>query len=164
MLTRITGKSKFRELISISAVHELCLSLYLEGILGPYPDDMLNDGRYASHQYSKFGSIDSNSFHPPHTHRTPHVHREVAKFFTVSRVIYERQESTGYFSLLYPKRTSLRARLHLPLPPAILTDEEHNFLDFTRSLLELDPNNRLSCKEALDHPWLQGDLGPIDGP
>jgi len=28
------------------------------------------------------------------------------------------------------------------------------FLDFVRKLLEINPQKRLTAKEALDHPWL----------
>jgi serine/threonine protein kinase len=47
--------------------------------------------------------------------------------------------------ILIPKRTHLRKRLK--------TNDEA-FFDFIKSLLEIDPNVRLSAAEALNHPWI----------
>jgi len=72
------------------------------------------------------------------------------------------------FMLLYPKKTTLEDRLHLPQLKTSLVDpvsgrrgkdqwvEERLFCSFVRSLLDLDPTKRPTATEALQHPWLQG--------
>ena len=47
--------------------------------------------------------------------------------------------------ILVPKRSSLKHRLRT---------SDHLFLDFVRSLLEIDPAKRPTAKEAMNHPWL----------
>jgi serine/threonine protein kinase len=90
---------------------------------------------------------------------------------------YERTEE-GSYSLIYPKKTCLRARLHLhphtacphTLPSEGSLDltqaqEEGLFLDFVSQLLCLDPCLRPTAEEALAHPWLRGaDSLPITLP
>ena len=97
----------------------------IEGILGPYPQFMLDTGP------------------------------ESAKYFNLAGIVYERNEEEGSFSLLYPKKTTLRARLHLP-PQGEASDNDELFLDFVNQLLQVDPSKRLSATEALQHPWLDG--------
>lgn len=101
----------------------------IAAVLGKFPDEMLKNGR------------------------------ESPKFFTVSGVVYERNEAG--FSLVYPKRTTLRSRLHLTPPPLRLTTDEAEFLDFTKWLLEVHPDKRPYAEEALGHVWLQNNLGHI---
>ena len=56
--------------------------------------------------------------------------------------------------LVYPKRTTLRQRLH--------TDNAL-FVDFVAYLLRLDPLTRPTAAEALRHPWLAEGDDPLDG-
>jgi serine/threonine protein kinase len=87
--------------------------------------------------------------------------------------------------LIYPKKTSLAARLHLEVPllipvlfparccncfsfhlPFLLqgypdNSDEDMLLDFIRFLLDLDPAGRPSATDALDHPWLS-DADTVD--
>ena len=44
-----------------------------------------------------------------------------------------------------PKKTNLQARLGT---------KDHEFVDFVRYLLQLDPSKRPSATEALKHPFL----------
>lgn len=84
----------------------------------------------------------------------PHVlaaGRETRKYFTVAGVCYERVEDVGY-SLIYPKKTSLAARLHVKESG----DDDAHFVDFVRQSLNLDPVKRPQAKNLLAHPWLQG--------
>jgi len=97
----------------------------IEGILGPYPEYMVETGP------------------------------EAPKYFNMSGIIYERDEEDGLISLIYPKKTSLRARLHLP-PAGVASEDEENFLDFVNLMLQVDPRKRPSAAEALNHPWLEG--------
>jgi serine/threonine protein kinase len=97
----------------------------IEGILGPYPPYMVESSP------------------------------EAPKYFNMSGVIYERDEEDGSFSLIYPKKTSLRARMHLP-PQGVASEDEELFLDFVTAMLQVDPQRRPSAAEALTHPWLEG--------
>ena len=47
--------------------------------------------------------------------------------------------------VIVPKKTSLKKRIRC---------DDENFLDFLKKLLTVDPNLRLSAKEALKHKWL----------
>ena len=47
--------------------------------------------------------------------------------------------------VLIPKKTQLKKRLK---------SNDDNFNDFMKGLLEIDPNLRLSAREALNHPWM----------
>ena len=48
--------------------------------------------------------------------------------------------------VIVPKRTLLKNRLHC---------EDQNFIDFLRYLLKIDPNERPTAEEALNHPWFK---------
>jgi serine/threonine protein kinase len=48
--------------------------------------------------------------------------------------------------ILVPKRSSLRKRIR--------TNNEQ-FFNFLSGLLKIDPNDRLSAKEALNHPFIK---------
>jgi serine/threonine protein kinase len=89
--------------------------------------------------------------------------KEAPKFFTVAGVPYDRTES-GEFLLIYPKHTTLRARLHLTPYPAPLTEDEEEFLDFVKWLLEVNPDSRPYAADALSHVWLRDSYGPYDNP
>lgn len=98
--------------------------------------------------------------------------RDAGKYFTRNRQIFERVrvpcdeaaaalehpgdvavDSAGAptvtrYLLIYPKRTTLRHRLHAPDP---------TFVEFVSWLLTLDPQTRPTAAEALEHPWLADD-------
>ncbi len=109
----------------------------ITGILGNFPDHVLSSGK------------------------------ETAKYFTLSDIVYDRNEE-GKFIYIYPKKTTLQARLHLGEEDHFdddennentqwkkreLTNEEVVFLDFVKELLNLDPYKRVSAKQALLHKW-----------
>jgi len=152
----------------------------IAGIVGPYPQEMLAAGK------------------------------ETQKYFTLSNIVYDRAPEGqggssgrggaggeddddddedeagggGGFVLIYPKKTSLEARLHMlpsqryylnaasslssplslretsataPPPASQVSDEEADlFVDFVRQLLCIDPNKRPTASQALAHPWLAG--------
>jgi serine/threonine protein kinase len=79
--------------------------------------------------------------------------RESGKYFTMSGVCYERVEDVGY-SLVYPKKTNLAARLHLGGPE--LEKDDSEFLDFVRQSLDLNPVTRPTASQLLKHAWLEG--------
>eukprot|EP00897_Mesotaenium_endlicherianum_P006178 jgi/Mesen1/5589/ME000281S04648 len=71
--------------------------------------------------------------------------RETTKFFTKSRVLYQRNAETDQLEYLIPKKTSLKHRL--PMGDA-------GFVEFVQYLLQVDPDKRPSASDALRHPWL----------
>jgi hypothetical protein len=79
--------------------------------------------------------------------------KDAPNFFTAGGEIYEQAED-GSYSLIYPKRTSLKARLHLQGSAG--DEEAKGFLDFIAALLDLDWRRRPTATEALQHPWLKG--------
>lgn len=81
--------------------------------------------------------------------------KDTGKYFSLSNIVYERDEE-GSFHLIFPKRTDLPSRLHLPEDPAAtaLSADEEQFVDFVRQMLHLDPAQRMTAEEALAHPWL----------
>jgi serine/threonine protein kinase len=106
------------------------------GIMGPYPQYMLDEGK------------------------------ETNRFYTSAGVAYDRVEnsdgSVGY-SLIYPKKTTLRHRLHVtspPGPPGEMTEDDL-FVDFVGAMLRVDPAERPSAGQCLLHPWLD-DVDSLD--
>merc|ERR1719152_272231 len=72
--------------------------------------------------------------------------RHAHKYF-VDGMVYERDRH-GLPFLLRPKRTSLEHRCH--------TDDQL-FLSFVGSLLRIDPAERPTAEQALQHPWITTD-------
>jgi len=75
------------------------------------------------------------------------------RFFTRHGALFERNKQTGQISYLYPKRTKLRHRIG--------TDDPL-FVDFVQQILHLDPHKRPTAEEALQHPFLFHNYGPIN--
>ncbi len=105
----------------------------ISGVMGPFPKHVLQNGK------------------------------DTGKYFTTSNIVYERDEE-GTFHLIFPKQTNLTSRLHFhhhhsgaSLVRKIATSEledEEQFVDFVRAMLNLDPAKRVTAIEALQHPWL----------
>uniref|UniRef100_A0A0D3JS64 Protein kinase domain-containing protein n=1 Tax=Emiliania huxleyi (strain CCMP1516) TaxID=280463 RepID=A0A0D3JS64_EMIH1 len=72
--------------------------------------------------------------------------RHTHKFF-VGDTPYER-DASGAICLLRPKPSSLRHRLH---------SDDKLFLSFVGSLLKVDPDQRPTAQQALQHPWIASD-------
>ena len=89
----------------------------------------------------------------------------VPKYFTASNRLYEssydieqsdqdsddvekhgRNNGAEEYNLLYPKKTSLKHRLRV---------NYDKFIDFMERLLKIDPKERMSTRQALQHPFLQ---------
>lgn len=124
-----------------------CMLSRISGILGPYPEHVLANGS------------------------------ETSKYFTLSNVLYEMKspgaddesgddgdesaqrddgdEPEAICQLIYPKRTSLAARLHLRTTLERIDDEELLFLDFITATLNLDCTQRVTAAQALGHRWLE---------
>lgn len=80
--------------------------------------------------------------------------KDTGKYFSLSNIVYERDEE-GSFHLIFPKKTDLASRLHMPEnPTAGFSADEIQFVDFVRQMLHLDPAQRMSAEQALAHPWL----------
>ncbi|KAK6786460.1 hypothetical protein RDI58_014985 [Solanum bulbocastanum] len=71
--------------------------------------------------------------------------QETQKYFTKDYDLYHINEDTSLLEYIIPEETSLEHQLSVSDPL---------FLDFVRKLLEINPQKRLTAKEALDHPWL----------
>ncbi|KAL6583694.1 hypothetical protein OROMI_002983 [Orobanche minor] len=78
--------------------------------------------------------------------------RDTYKYFTKNHMLYERNQDTNKLEYLIPKKSSLRHRLPMG---------DQGFIDFVARLLEVNPKNRPSASEALNHPWLQYPYEPI---
>eukprot|EP00667_Euglena_gracilis_P004694 EG_transcript_4722 len=75
------------------------------------------------------------------------------RFVTRHGVLFERNKQSGQISYLYPKKTKLRNRIG--------TDDPL-FVDFIQQMLHLDPHRRPTAEEALQHPFLSHNYGPIN--
>jgi hypothetical protein len=87
---------------------------------------------------------------PPHMLRSG---RYVNRFFTRQHRLFERNKTTGTMNYLQPRRCSLRHRLG--------QQADDLFVDFVETLLTVDPANRPTAAEALQHPWLHQEGGAI---
>ncbi|XP_076918956.1 serine/threonine-protein kinase ppk15-like [Bidens hawaiensis] len=75
--------------------------------------------------------------------------QETDKYFTKDFDLYHINEETDQMEYIIPQKTSLEE--HLQVSDAL-------FLDFVKSLLEINPQNRPTASEALQHPWLSSSL------
>ncbi|CAI0415914.1 unnamed protein product [Linum tenue] len=71
--------------------------------------------------------------------------QETDKYFTKEHDLYHINEETDQMEYIIPEETTLEHRVG--------TSDEV-FLDFLRSLLEINPWRRPTAREALQHPWL----------
>lgn len=72
--------------------------------------------------------------------------QEIYKYFTKEYDLYYINEETNQLEYIIPEESSLEH--HLQFSDAF-------FIDFVRTLLEINPQRRPTAREALDHPWLQ---------
>lgn len=102
-------------------------------ICGPIPDEVLKSGRHTSKFFTKekliFQEISEEQ-------DSQHLTEEVLEFMKTQK---------KKVNVLVPKRSSLKARLHCDDPM---------FLDFVRSLLDIDKDRRPTATEALRHPFI----------
>ena len=97
------------------------------GIVGPFPESLVKKCKLASNYFTKEGLI----------YQQPPAEEE--------KSMSESVNAKKKVQILIPKRTTLKRRMK--------TDDV-NFIDFVKCLLELDPEKRMSPKEAMAHPWL----------
>mmetsp|Transcript_68350 Transcript_68350/g.193685 ORF Transcript_68350/g.193685 Transcript_68350/m.193685 type:complete len:753 (+) Transcript_68350:41-2299(+) len=97
------------------------------GIIGPIPRAMMAAGRFVPQYFTQDGRL----------------YREIP--VSPEEAASTPPELQQRIQLLLPKRSSLRQRMR--------TDDEE-FLDLLACLLRVDPAERPTAKEALEHPWL----------
>ncbi|KAK1415498.1 hypothetical protein QVD17_31280 [Tagetes erecta] len=75
--------------------------------------------------------------------------QETDKYFTQDFDLYHINEDTDQIEYIIPQKTSLEEHLQVSDPL---------FLDFVKYLLEINPQNRPTASEALQHPWLSSSV------
>ena len=138
----------------------------ISGIVGPFPPTLINNGKDSARYftmsnvvYDRIPNAD-NSVDSHHSHESPTA--------SPSRVSKDEADNSG-FVLIYPKKTTLEARLHMPKAKILdgndvssseaeTAEEKENrlFVAFVRSLLTLNPFTRPTAEQALCHEWLRG--------
>ena len=121
----------------------------IEAICGPFPRHMIAQGRQSGRFFTKCGLL----FEP--------VTPEANDFESES----EADRPNRQFDIFQPKNTTLSARLGFESDLIEAMDSgkklskeqsrQATFVDFVRKLLTVDPEARLTAKEALQHPWMQ---------
>ncbi|KAG2723906.1 hypothetical protein I3760_02G192900 [Carya illinoinensis] len=71
--------------------------------------------------------------------------QETHKYFTEEYDLYCINEETDQLEYIIPESSSLEHRLQV---------NDIGFIDFVKSLLEINPQRRPTAVEALEHPWL----------
>ncbi|KAG6670260.1 dual specificity tyrosine-phosphorylation-regulated kinase 2 [Carya illinoinensis] len=71
--------------------------------------------------------------------------QETNKYFTKEYDLYHINEETDQLEYIIPESSSLEHQLQVT---------DIGFIDFVKSLLEIDPKRRPTAMEALEHPWL----------
>ncbi|XP_010264630.1 PREDICTED: serine/threonine-protein kinase ppk15-like isoform X2 [Nelumbo nucifera] len=71
--------------------------------------------------------------------------QETHKYFTEEYDLYYINEETNQLEYIIPEQSSLEHHLQV---------SDAGFVEFIRDLLEINPEKRLSAKDALQHPWL----------
>lgn len=71
--------------------------------------------------------------------------QETHKYFTKEFELYHLNEESNEIEYIITEESCLEDQLHV---------SDELFLDFVRSLLEINPLRRPTALEALDHPWL----------
>ena len=98
------------------------------GIIGPFPDWMFEKGKNVKDLFCKekllFMEVPNEGMNNNNLSNSTNHNKKM--------------------HVIVPKKTLLKNRLHC---------NDENFIEFIRFLLQIDPNERPSAKEALEHPW-----------
>ena len=115
------------------------------GIIGPIPEYMMKEGKLVSNFFTREGIL----------YQEGSGGNSSQSVSDASHKKNDNKDSDGpiKINLLIPKKTKLKYRLK--------TDDAM-FIDFVRSLLQVDPCRRPTAKEAMTHPWLTETTYPED--
>ncbi|KAL4470446.1 hypothetical protein ABPG74_012057 [Tetrahymena malaccensis] len=105
------------------------------GIIGPIPEWMFQEGRLVNNFFTNKRLLYQDVFEEG----------EPSQNINDTSDMPGRRQKSGKIQILVPKKSNLRARLKT---------DDLMFLDFVKSLLQIDRTRRPSAKEALQHPWL----------
>lgn len=110
------------------------------GIIGPFPEKMLKNGKLSNTYFTKEKLLFQDVLEEGESNNS-----------VTDGSVYKKKNRTGKMQVLVPKRSSLKSRLK--------TDDLY-FLDFLKSLLQVDPEKRPNASEAMSHPWLSEAIYP----
>ena len=116
------------------------------GIIGPIPEYMMKEGKLVSNFFTREGIIYQEGGENDNSSQSMSEPSQNKK---------KRKNNDGpvKINLLVPKKTTLKNRLKT---------DDLMFVDFVKSLLQVDPCRRPTAKEALAHPWLTETTYPDD--
>ena len=103
------------------------------GIIGPFPEKIIKNGKLSSTFFTKEKLLFQDVYEEGESNHS-----------MTEGSVFKRKNRTGKMQILVPKKSSLKCRLK--------TDDMY-FLDFVKSLLQIDPAKRPTAKEAMNHPW-----------
>ena len=106
-------------------------------IIGPFPKLMLAEGVNVPKYFTASNRLYESSY-------DVEVESDTEEDESNSNNANSEQKVEEYI-LLYPKKTSLKHRLRV---------NYEKFIDFMENLLQIDPNKRMSTRQALQHPFL----------
>jgi serine/threonine protein kinase len=101
------------------------------GIIGPFPPSMLAEGRFVPNYFTQDGKLFKEL--------------EVGMEMGMPVMEIAAPQNLRRIQLLLPKRSSLRQRMRI---------EDDSFESFLECLLKIDPAERPTASEAMQHPWL----------
>lgn len=128
----------------------------IESICGPFPSHMISQGRQSGRFFTKCGLL----FEKLSSEDQDSSHSEQSDDDTEAS-----DRKKRYVDVFQPKVTTLSSRLGFSPELMRRYDEGRKmakeevrqavFVDFVRKLLSVDPQNRPSAAEALNHPWMK---------
>ena len=121
----------------------------IEAICGTFPVHMVKQGKYSKRFFSEGGLIFQEA---ERANDDSDLQEEDIKN-SKSLSFDEDDDDEDHFYILQPKITTLSERLGFKASIE-LSNEEIMFVDFIRTLLTIDPNERPTATEALQHPWI----------
>jgi len=116
----------------------------IAGIIGPFPQHMLTQGRFSPNYFTQDGRLYREQ------EPAPPVSGAAGSAAAVAAAEADALAARR-IHLLLPKRSSLRQRMRT---------NDDKFLDFLACLLRVDPERRFTAKESLEHPWMTPGLYP----